>query len=223
MTWPEDRRVAVFLLAGSRLLREALTKILNKKTDIAVVGCDAYSSAAIEQIRSAAPDVLLLDSFTTAGLPVEFIREVLAGTPALKIIMIGMDEDEHCFLQAVREGAMGYVLKDAAASEVVTAVRSVASGEAVCPARLCRALFVYVARHSKQMPSLQVRFTLGLTSREQQLVPLISRGFTNKEIASQLQLSEQTVRNHVHRMLRKVGANNRMAVVQLCRDQGLAI
>jgi len=65
-----------------------------------------------------------------------------------------------------------------------------------------------------------VKLTLGLTNREQQLVVLIGKGLTNKEIACQLQLAEQTVRNHVHRMLRKVGANNRLAVVELCRMQG---
>jgi DNA-binding NarL/FixJ family response regulator len=73
------------------------------------------------------------------------------------------------------------------------------------------------------MPSFQVRANLGLTNREQQLVWLISKGLTNKEIASQLKLAEQTVRNHVHRMLRKVGASHRLAVVEICRLQGLPV
>jgi DNA-binding NarL/FixJ family response regulator len=80
-----------------------------------------------------------------------------------------------------------------------------------------------VARQWNQVPSFQVKVSLGLTNREQQLVLLIGRGLTNKEIAAKLQLAEQTVRNHVHRMLRKVGANDRLAVVELCRMQGLPV
>ena len=75
----------------------------------------------------------------------------------------------------------------------------------------------------KQVPSFHVKVSLGLTNREQQLVLLIGRGMTNKEIASQLCLAEQTVRNHVHRMLRKVGANDRLAVVEMCRMHGLPV
>jgi DNA-binding NarL/FixJ family response regulator len=118
---------------------------------------------------------------------------------------------------------MGYVLKDASALEVVETIREVVAGEAVCPPQLCTFLFRYVARQSHHVPNFHVKLGLGLTHREQQLVLLIGRGLTNKEIASELNLAEQTVRNHVHRMLRKVGASDRLAVVELCRMQGLAV
>jgi two-component system, NarL family, response regulator DevR len=137
--------------------------------------------------------------------------------------MIGMDADEQSFLHSVQEGALGYLVKDASAAEIASAVRTVANGEAVCPAQLCTSLFRYVARQRKQVPSFHVKVSLGLTNREQQLVLLIGRGMTNKEIASQLCLAEQTVRNHVHRMLRKVGANDRLAVVEMCRMHGLPV
>ncbi len=216
-------RVGVFLLAENRLLREALARILDKKSDITVVGACSFSPPVVEQIIKARPDVLVMDSFTSATSHVEFIREARCRVHGLKVVMIGMDPDEQAFLRSVREGAMGYVLKDASALEVVAAVRAVASDEGVCPPQLCAALFRYVARQWNQVPSFQVKVSLGLTNREQQLVLLIGRGLTNKEIATQLQLAEQTVRNHVHRMLRKVGANDRLAVVELCRMQGLPV
>lgn len=217
-------RAAVFLLAENRLLREALARILDKKSDIAVVGACAFSSLAIQHITKAAPDVLVMDDpFPNAVSQVEFVRAVQQAIHGLKVVMIGMEADEQVFLQSVREGALGYVLQDASAIEVVATVRAVASGEAVCPAQLSIALFRYVARQSRQVPSFHVKVSLGLTNREQQLVLLIGRGLTNKEIATQLQLAEQTVRNHVHRMLRKVGANDRLAVVELCRIQGLPV
>jgi len=123
----------------------------------------------------------------------------------------------------VQAGAVGYVLKEASAVEVARTIRGVAAGEAVCPSSLSMALFQWVVRHKPAIPSLHFRTTLGLSRREQQLVGLIQQGLTNKEMASQLGLSEQTVKNHVHRILRKVGAADRLSIVEVCRNQGLSV
>jgi DNA-binding NarL/FixJ family response regulator len=136
--------------------------------------------------------------------------------------MIGMDADRDTFLRAVQDGVVGYVLKDASAIEVAAAVRSVAGEEAVCPPRLCLALFEHVATQCSQRPSFYIKHGLGLTRREQQLVHMIGSGLTNKEIATQLNLSEQTVKNHIHRMLRKLGATGRLAAVEMCRTEGIS-
>jgi DNA-binding NarL/FixJ family response regulator len=104
--------------------------------------------------------------------------------------------------------------------EVAAAVRSVANGEGVCPPVLCLALFEELAKQKAQPTNFFVRHGLGLTRREQQLVHMISDGLTNKEIAGQLGLSEQTVKNHIHRMLRKLGASDRLSAVELCRLPG---
>ena len=222
MTVVSGRR-SVFLLAQNRLLREALARILAGKSDIHVVGACADPLSVLEQLAAARPDVLLVDSFVAGSSQPEFIREAQRCVPGIRVLMIGMDADEASFLEAVRDGAMGYVLKDASAMEVVAAVRAVASGQAVCPPQLSLYLFRYVARESNCLPSYQVRARLGLTNREQQLLLLVSRGLTNKEIAAELQLADQTVRNHVHRMLRKVGASDRWAAIEVCRQQGLPV
>jgi DNA-binding NarL/FixJ family response regulator len=213
--------VQVFILAENRLLREALTRILAKKNDIRVVGASAFSPDVVEQISSAAPDVLLSDSAAVALSDLRLVSEVRAAIPGLKVVMIGMDADREIFLRAVRDGIVGFVLKDASAMEVATAVRSVASNEAVCPPSLCLALFESVASRANPT-SFVIRHNLGLTRREQQLVQMISHGLTNKEIASQLNLSEQTVKNHIHRMLRKLGATDRLGAVEICRMPGAA-
>lgn len=212
--------VQVFILAENRLLREALARILSKKSDIRVVGASAFSPDVVGQISDAAPDVLLSDSAAVALSDLRLISEVRAAIPGLKVVMIGMDADRDTFLRAVRDGIVGFVLKDASAMEVAAAVRSVANNEAVCPPSLCLALFERVASLNKQPASFVIRHNLGLTRREQQLVQMLSQGFTNKEIASQLSLSEQTVKNHIHRMLRKLGATDRLGVVELCRVPG---
>jgi DNA-binding NarL/FixJ family response regulator len=213
--------VQVFILAENRLLREALARILNKKSDIRVVGASAFAPDIVDQIANTAPDVLLSDSAALALSDLRLVSEVRAAIPGLKVVMIGMDADREIFLRGVRDGIVGYILKDASAMEVATCVRSVANGEAVCPPALCLVLFEQVAKQSTQPTHFFMKHNLGLTRREQQLVHMISRGLTNKEIAAQLNLSEQTVKNHIHRMLRKLGANDRLAAVEICRLPGV--
>ena len=120
--------------------------------------------------------------------------------------MVDMDPDERTFLRAVGEGVVGYVLKDASATEVADTIRAVFAGEAVCPPALSMTLFNVVQRRLSLPTPSRV-----LSRREQELVALLRERLTNKEIAARLNLSEQTVKNHVHRMMRKIGAPDRLA------------
>ncbi len=211
---------SVFILAQNRLLREALTRVLAKKSDLNVVGASDFSPQLVQVISCAAPDVLLSDSTLCATPQMQLVPELRAAIPGLSVVMIGMDSNEEFFLQAVRDGVAGYLLKDASAAEVAFAVRAVARGEAVCPPLLCSFLFRHVAAEGKRSFRLPLMRDLGLTRREQQLLALIDQGLSNKEIAVGLNLSEQTVKNHVHRMLRKLGASDRGAAVAICRLPG---
>ena len=213
----------VFLLAENRLLREALLRILSKKDDIRVLGSGSYGPTTLEQIVSTRASVVVLDSVTPVLAERGFVRELHRLNPAIRVVMVGMEAEEAVFLRVVQAGVVGYVLKDASAVEVARTIRAVATGEAVCPAALSVALFQWVARHRPVIPSLHLKTSLGLSRREQELVGLIQQGLTNKEIASRLNLSEQTVKNHVHRMLRKVGAQDRLSIVEVCRNQGLSV
>jgi DNA-binding NarL/FixJ family response regulator len=212
--------VRVFILAENRLLREALARILNKKSDIRVVGASPFTPDIVQQIAGTAPHVLLSDSATVTLSELQLVPEVRAAIPGLKVVMVGMESERGTFLKAVRDGIVGYVLKEASAMEVAACVRSVANGEAVCPPTLCMTLFEQLANPTPQPTTFVFKHELGLTRREQQLVQMIGRGLTNKEIASQLNLSEQTVKNHVHRMLRKLGASDRFGAVERCRVPG---
>jgi len=216
-------KISVFLLAENRLLREALAKILNKKTDITVVGSAPLSSGVVLKITASSPQVLLFDPPHNTRGECSIIPPLRKALPTLKVVMIGMDPDKELFLRAVRDGIAGYVLKDATAPEVADAVRSVAENQAVCPAGLCQALFEYVARQPPAYPNLLVKHHMGLTRREQQLVEMIGRGLTNKEIAVTLGLSEQTIKNHIHRMLRKLGASDRLAAAEMCRTDNSSL
>lgn len=179
-------------------------------------GCAEQTMFAV---MAANPDVVLCDSLSDAVSSPRIIPELRRNLPNLKVLMFGMECDEEEFLIAVEQGVCGYILKNASASEVA-AIRAVASGDAVCPPKLCRVLFNHVAGLRAWKPSAQVTKKLDLTRREQQLVQLISMGLTNKEIASRLSLPEQTVKNHLRRMFRKSGATDRLEAVEYRRTQG---
>jgi two-component system, NarL family, response regulator DevR len=204
----------LYILAENRLFREALTRILVKKADIRIVGAAAPSAEPLQQLDELKPDILLSDSAAIVTAENSLLLQLRKLLPNLRVIMISMDADPDLFLLTVRQGVTGYLLKDASANEVASAVRSVANHEAVCPAVLLRCLFDAVATPPKSAPTALVKRELGLSRREQQLTQMISEGLTNKEIASQLNLSEQTIKNHVHRMLRKVGAKDRLMIVE---------
>ncbi len=212
--------VGVFLLAENRLFLDVFARLLARRNDIQVVGGAAVSPQVMMEVVAANPDVILCDSLTSALSSEDLLVDLRRNLPNSRILMFGMDADPEKFLIAVHHGVTGYVLKDASAAEVGNAIRSVAQGEAVCPPTLCRALFDHVASSGAWQPGIQVRKNLGLTRREQQLVQLVSEGLTNKEIAARLYLSEQTVKNHVRRMLRKAGATDRLEAVERWRAQG---
>jgi DNA-binding NarL/FixJ family response regulator len=219
-----EGKINVFLVTDNRLLRESLVRILRKRSDISVVGAEPFSPATLEQVAESSPQVLLFHSLSGETCDLEFIQKARRALPEIKVVLVGMACDEKIFLCAVRSGAVGYVLQEAGAMDVVNAVRSVCQDEAVCPPRLCRTLFDSVAHQPHQQPAYAIRRERrrsGLSRREQQLVPFLAQGFTNKEIAARLNLSEQTVKNHIHRMLQKMGAPDREAIVELCSVSGL--
>jgi two-component system, NarL family, response regulator DevR len=202
----------VALLAESRLLREALIRLLGKKTEIRVVACHSYSPTVHELLIAAHPQIVLLDAIGLIFNDATLLCALRAAIPNLRIVMVDMDSDERTFLRAVRAGAVGYVLKDASATEVVSTIRAVAMGQAVCPPALSMTMFKSVAQQSSPHAGSPIT-NYGLSRRELQMVDLLRERLTNKEIAARLNLSEQTVKNHVHRILRKLGAESRLSIV----------
>ena len=211
----QNNKPSVFLVAGNRLLREALAKLLNRRGDFDVCGVSPCVPDTITSLDASGADVLILDSVTAKLSDCAFISKIVAQVPVMKVVLIDMDDNREVFLECVRAGAMGYVLKEASAAEVVSAVQAVAQGQAVCPSHLCVHLFRAFSRQWTAVPSARIKIEFGLTRRQQQIVPLIAQGLTNKEIASHLHLSEQTIKNHVHGLMRRVGADDRLQVIDL--------
>ena len=215
-------KIRVFVAAENRLLREALARVLTKGGCIEVTATDFAAPFHTDALLDARPDILLLTSRGSLQEDLSAIQQVRAAAPAVRILLIGMAKDEREFLQCVRAGISGYLLRDASAGEVLQGVQAVYAGEAVCPGALCAALFRYFESDTASLPCASGR-RLGLSRRELQLIPLIAQGLTNKEIANHFSLSEQTVKNHLYRMKHKIGAEDRLEMVQLYRTQGFLI
>jgi DNA-binding NarL/FixJ family response regulator len=213
----------IYVMAYNRLLRETLGKLLAKRNDLQVVGQSAATVETVQELTQSCADLLLLNSGGDVTNDLSIVRMARMHAPRVRIMMLGMNDEPHEFLKCIRGGIAGYVLRDASSQRVLEAVQVVCRGGAFCDGHLCQLLFNYFEKSANSLPSSLVRDSLGLTQREQELVPLLARGASNKEIADQFCLSEQTVKNHLYRMKQKVGAANRLGIVHLCRSHGLNV
>jgi DNA-binding NarL/FixJ family response regulator len=213
-------RIRVLLLISNHLLCKSLVRIIQERPDLFVIGHSPALSDIGVVIGRSESDVILLDSVSASALNRRsgtWIRDL---NPKAQVLMIGMEADACAFLRAVRAGVSGYLLNEASAVDLIAAIRAVARGEAVCPSQLCKVLFDNVAGMREFTPPVR-KMGVRLTRRQQELVPMIARGLTNKEIASHLNLSEQTVKNHIHRMLRRIGASDRLEVIEMASADDL--
>ena len=168
-------------------------------------------------------DLLLLDCLNPNHKSDDLICDIRESVPHIRVVLFGMDEDADIFLQAVRLGVNGYVLKSASSSELIDAVRAVAQGEAVCPSKFCKVLFQAISSEATQRTAIaeqRAGMRFELTQRQRQLMSLVAMGLSNKEIAANLNLSEFTVKNHIYRVMKQVDAQNRHEAVTLIRAGG---
>jgi two-component system nitrate/nitrite response regulator NarL len=224
MTQTSDKQSSsltnLYVVAENRLLRETLVRLFRKRGDLCVVGENSYSGTVPEHIAAAQVDLLLLDCLNPSHKSDDLICDLRESVPHIKVVLFGMDEDADIFLQAVRLGVNGYVLKNASAAELTDAVRAVAQGEAVCPPKFCKVLFQAIASESSQKAAIaeqRAGMRFELTQRQRQLMSLVAMGLSNKEIAANLNLSEFTVKNHIYRVMKQVDAQNRHEAVHLIR------
>jgi DNA-binding NarL/FixJ family response regulator len=199
------------------VFRDGLAMILRER-DVEVVAEVSDGQEAIEAAAAHHPDVVLMD-LTMPGLGgIEATRRLLAADPAVAVLVLTMSEDDDSLFAALRAGARGYLLKEAAADDIARAVVTVARGETVLGARVSAR--VLEAVHGGLLSRAPAPFPR-LTERERQVLELIARGYQNARVAHHLGLSEKTVRNHVSVILAKLPAATRAEAVAMARDQGL--
>ena len=207
----------VFVITANRFFRESLVRLFRSDKGFRVAGapdCSPLLNALRPRVN---PQIVILRPEWDDG-EFQATRSIHEALPQAKILMIGMEDSQDMFLRAVRAGAEGYLLRDASARQILAAAHRLEQNAVVCPPHLERALFNLIANGSS-LQSTRIPSTSELTPREHQLTSLLVLGLANKEIAGRLNLSLQTVKNHVHSILQKTQAKNRAMLAQLLEPQ----
>jgi DNA-binding NarL/FixJ family response regulator len=214
----------VLLADDQPLLRRGFRMIIEAEGDLTVTGEAGDGEEAVSCARRNPPDVVLMDIRMPGTNGIEATRRIVAASPAVRVLVLTtFDLDEYAF-GALRAGASGFLLKDVRPAELVTAIRTVASGDAVVSPRVTRRLLeeyaqvmpVPAAQLAERYPQLSA-----LTGREREVLEAVARGLSNAEIAAELCVSETTVKSHVGRILAKLGLRDRVQIVVLAYEAGL--
>ncbi|MEU6657679.1 response regulator transcription factor [Streptomyces sp. NPDC046821] len=213
-TFTEENPIRVFLLDDHEVVRRGLTDLLDAEADISVVGDAENVEHALARGPALRPDVAVLDVRLPDGDGITVCRELRSQMPRMACLMLTSFDDEEALLDAIMAGASGYVLKQIKGSDLVSAVRTVASGQSMLDpattARLMRSLRADPDTTPELAPELA-----GLSPRERDILALIGDGLTNREIGKKLYLSEKTVKNHISRLLAKLGVHRRVQAAVL--------
>ncbi|QKV91129.1 response regulator transcription factor [Streptomyces sp. NA02950] len=211
---PTPHPIRVFLLDDHEVVRRGLHDLLDAEPDIEVVGDAGTVDHALARGPALRPDVAILDVRLPDGDGITVCRELRSRMPALACLMLTSFDDDDALLDAIMAGAAGYVLKQIKGSDLVSAVRTVASGQSMLdPATTARLMRTLRGDTTPQEPKDEV--LAGLSPREREILVLIGEGLTNRQIGKRLFLSEKTVKNHISRLLAKLGVERRIQAAVL--------
>ncbi len=214
---------SVVLVDDHDLFREGIGSLLNAQPDLEVAGQAGDGLEALTLVRDLNPDLIIMDITMPICDGLEATRLIHARFPKVKILMLTVHEEEQKLFEAIRAGASGYLLKSTDSEGFLLGVRGALRGEAHLPPRLASNLLHEFARLGENTPSTTSSDEdfPDLTSREQDVLSLIARRATDKEIASQLSISVHTVKTHVRNILSKLHLANRRQAGRLATQRGL--
>ncbi|WP_433252392.1 response regulator [Streptosporangium sp. CA-135522] len=217
--------IRVLIVDDHALIRRSLEMALAAETDIEVVGEASDGQEAVELADRLTPDVMLMDVRMPRRSGIEAAREIKASVPSTRIIMLTVSDEEEDLFEAIKAGATGYLLKNVQLDEVPEAVRGVHEGQSLINPAMAAKLISEFANMSRKEAERPPQLPVPrLTEREMEVLRLVAKGMNNREIAKQLFISENTVKNHVRNILDKLQLHSRMeAVVYAVRERMLEI
>ncbi len=202
------------------IVRAGVCSLLDSEPDMEVVGQANDAVAAVKVVQDSHPDVVIMDLSMPTVSGFEAIRRVLDVSPATKVVVLTMHEDERYFFQALEAGASGYLVKGSPPSELHTAIRAVVQGEAYfCPAVAKQMLKTYLQQAGNRSEREDALFSL--SAREREVLRLIAEGLTSREVAERLFLSANTVERHRANIMEKLQLHNRAQLVKFAIRHGL--
>ncbi len=203
-----DNPIRVFLLDDHEVVRRGVRDLLDDEPDITVVGEAGTVEQALVRVPALRPQVAVLDVRLPDGDGVTVCRELRSRMPELACLMLTSFDDEEALLDSIMAGASGYVLKQIQGSDLVSAVRTVAAGQSLLDPSATTRLMARLRQG--QEPEPEPDALPGLTEREREILALIGEGLTNRQIGQRLYLAEKTVKNHISRLLAKLGVERRI-------------
>jgi two-component system, NarL family, nitrate/nitrite response regulator NarL len=207
-------KIRVLLADDHALFRRGLASLLAHRDDLEVVGEAANGEDAIERARELMPDVVLMDVRMPGMTGLEATRRLKEEMPYVKIVILTVSEDEEDLFAALKGGAQGYLLKNIDPDDLVACLHQVQRGEApLAPSMATKILREFGGSSPRPGPVL--------TQRERQVLELVARGDANKEVARHLEISENTVKNHLRNILEKLHLQNRVQAVMYALREGL--
>jgi DNA-binding NarL/FixJ family response regulator len=210
--------IRVLIADDHALFRRGLEMVLDEEEDIDLVGQASDGAEAVIRAGEALPDVVLMDIRMPKTSGIEAARAMKEAAPSARIVMLTISDEEEDLFEAIRSGASGYLLKDIPLDEVADAVRAVYGGQSLINPSMAGKLLTEFAtlgrrdqeeEHKQQVPAPK------LTDREMEVLKLVARGMNNRDIAKELFISENTVKNHVRNILEKLQIHSRMEAVMI--------
>ncbi len=216
--------IRVLVVDDHALFRRGLEMVLAQESDIEVVGEAGDGAEAVTRATETLPDIVLMDVRMPRRSGIEACTAIKDAVPSAKIVMLTISDEEADLYEAIKAGASGYLLKEISIDEVATAIRAVAGGQSLISPSMAGKLLTEFATMIKRDGERQQVPAPRLTEREMDVLKLVARGLNNRDIAAQLFISDNTVKNHIRNMLEKLQLHSRMeAVVYAVREKLLEI
>lgn len=211
-----SHKIRVLVVDDHDIVREGLRAMLETKGDIQVVGEAGDGVVAVELAQSLSPDVILMDLEMPRKNGISATYDIIAKQPDARVLVLSSFSDDGQIVEAVRAGALGYLLKTAKLDELVDAIRQIDAGETPLAPLVARRILATMTPARDEPRLIDV-----LTKRELMILPLVVRGMTNKEIGDQLGITLRTVGTHIGNMIHKAEVENRVQLSMLAVRQGL--
>ena len=211
--------IQVILADDQPLIRAGLRMLIEQTPDIDVAGEAGTGTQAVRLARDISPDVVVMDIRMPGMDGIEATQMITSGDTSTRVLMLTTFDDDDYVYGALRAGASGFLVKDMALEDILTAIRVVAAGDAIIAPGLTRRLIAHFA--GQPVPGRKPRELTGITDREREVLRLVGQGMSNAEIANALYISAGTAKTHVARLLTKLDARDRVQLVITAYETGL--